>query len=95
LAWTIEYDPEAIHDLNKLDRSIRAEIFDYMEIRIAKAESPRNFGKACGMKSSDYGGTAWAISGLFASCKTRARSCLSSASAIARACTSSIRPEGN
>jgi hypothetical protein len=27
LGWTIEYDPEAIKDLNKLDRFIRSEIF--------------------------------------------------------------------
>ena len=46
MGWTIEYDPEAIRDLNKLGRSIRSEIFDYMQDRIAKADSPRNFGKA-------------------------------------------------
>jgi mRNA interferase RelE/StbE len=46
LAWAIEYDPEAIRDLNKLDRSIRSEIFNYMQERIAKAESPRDFGKS-------------------------------------------------
>lgn len=42
----IEYDPEAIRDLNKLNRSIRSEVFRYMQERIAQAESPRNFGKA-------------------------------------------------
>jgi mRNA interferase RelE/StbE len=45
LAWTIEYDPEAIKDLKRLDRFIRSEIFDYLQERIARAESPRNFGK--------------------------------------------------
>jgi mRNA interferase RelE/StbE len=45
LGWTIEYDPEAIKDLNKLNRSIRSEIFSYMQERIAPADSPRNFGK--------------------------------------------------
>jgi len=45
LGWAIEYDPEAIKDLNKLNRSIRSEIFSYMQERIAPAESPRNFGK--------------------------------------------------
>jgi mRNA interferase RelE/StbE len=45
LGWAIEYDPEAIKDLNKLNRSIRSEIFSYMQERIARAESPRNFGK--------------------------------------------------
>ena len=42
---TIEYDPEAIKDLNKLNRSIRLEIFRYMQERIAQADTPRNFGK--------------------------------------------------
>jgi mRNA interferase RelE/StbE len=46
LGWTIEYDPEAIRDLNKLNRSIRSEVFSYMQERIAQADSPRNFGKA-------------------------------------------------
>ena len=45
MGWTIEYDPEAIRDLNKLNRSIRSEVFDYMRERIAAADSPRNFGK--------------------------------------------------
>jgi mRNA interferase RelE/StbE len=45
LGWTIEYDPEAIKDLNKLNRSIRQEIFRYMQERIAQADTPRNFGK--------------------------------------------------
>lgn len=45
MGWTIEYDPEAIRDLNKLDRSIRSEIFRYLQERIAQADNPRNFGK--------------------------------------------------
>ena len=45
MGWTIEYDPGAIRDLNKLDRSVRAEIYKYMQDRIAQAESPRDFGK--------------------------------------------------
>jgi mRNA interferase RelE/StbE len=45
LGWTIEYQPEAIKDLNRLDRFIRSEIFSYLQERIAGAESPRDFGK--------------------------------------------------
>ena len=45
MGWTIEYDPEAIKDLNKLNRSIRSEIFGYMQRRIAPADNPRNFGR--------------------------------------------------
>ncbi len=45
MGWTIEYDPEAIKDLNKLNRSVRLEIFRYMQERIAQTDTPRNFGK--------------------------------------------------
>jgi mRNA interferase RelE/StbE len=45
LGWTIEYDPEAVKDLKKFNRSIRSEIFGYMQQRIAQANSPRNFGR--------------------------------------------------
>jgi len=45
LAWTVEYDARAIKDLGKLSRQVRAEIVDYMTSRIAKAESPKDFGK--------------------------------------------------
>ena len=46
MAWTIEYDPRAIRDLNKLGHPVRRDLFDYMQERIAGAESPRLFGKA-------------------------------------------------
>jgi mRNA interferase RelE/StbE len=46
LAWTIEYDPRAISDLNRLDRPIRREIVDYLEKRVASSGDPRLFGKA-------------------------------------------------
>jgi mRNA interferase RelE/StbE len=45
LGWTIEYDPRALNELNKLDRTIRREIADYLDHRIATATSPRDFGK--------------------------------------------------
>ena len=46
LAWTIEYDARAIHDLNRLDRQIRRESADYLEKRVASSDDPRLFGKA-------------------------------------------------
>lgn len=45
MAWTVEYDARAIKDLDKLSREVRAEIVDYMTSRVAKAESPKDFGK--------------------------------------------------
>jgi mRNA interferase RelE/StbE len=51
--WTIEYDPEALSDLKKLDRSVQREILDYMDQRVALAEDPRQFGKP--LRGSRFG----------------------------------------
>ncbi len=53
MSWTIEYDPEALNDLKKLDRSVQREIFDYMDERVAAAENPRQFGKP--LRGSRFG----------------------------------------
>ena len=53
MAWTIEYDEEAVRDLKKLDRQIQREILDFMDKRIAKAEDPRSFGKP--LRHSKFG----------------------------------------
>ena len=45
MGWTIEYDPRAIDDLNRLGRSVRAEIVRYLETRVAQADNPQQFGK--------------------------------------------------
>ena len=46
MAWTIEYDPRAIDDLNRMDRPTKRAIVEYLEARIASATDPRSFGKA-------------------------------------------------
>jgi len=53
VGWEIEYDPEALKDLRKLDRAIQREILDYMEHRIGAAEDPRQFGKP--LRGSKFG----------------------------------------
>ena len=53
MAWTIEYDEEAVRDLKKLDRQVQREILDFMDKRIAKAEDPRSFGKP--LRHSKFG----------------------------------------
>jgi len=53
LAWTIEYDEEAVRDLKKLDRRAQREILDYMGQRIGRAEDPRSFGKP--LRHSKFG----------------------------------------
>ena len=53
MAWTINYDPEALRDLRKLDRSVQREIIDYMDQRIAAADDARSFGKP--LRASKFG----------------------------------------
>lgn len=48
MAWTIEYDSNTLRILKKLDRSVRKQIVEYMDNRIAAAEDPRDFGKPLG-----------------------------------------------
>lgn len=45
MAWTIEYDEDALADLKKIDRQVQREILDYMKKRVGEAEDPRAFGK--------------------------------------------------
>jgi mRNA interferase RelE/StbE len=52
-AWSIEYDPAALQDLKKLDRAVQHEIVDYMDDRVARARSPRDFGKP--LRGSKFG----------------------------------------
>ena len=49
----IAYNPEALKDLRKLDRTIQREILDYMERRIGTAADPRQFGKP--LRGSKFG----------------------------------------
>ena len=53
MAWSIEYDPEALKDLRKLDRAIQREILDYMDTRVATAQDPRHFGRP--LRASKFG----------------------------------------
>jgi mRNA interferase RelE/StbE len=45
LAWTIEFEQDAIRQLNKLDRSVRRRITEYLELRVAASGDPTQFGK--------------------------------------------------
>ena len=46
MGWSIEYSGLALKQLKKLNRSVQADILDYMDKRIAMAVSPRDFGKS-------------------------------------------------
>jgi mRNA interferase RelE/StbE len=46
LAYEIEFDPEAVKDLRKLDRSIQARLLGFLRQRVAPLENPRDLGEA-------------------------------------------------
>jgi hypothetical protein len=71
LAWTIEYDPRAIDDLNHLDRPVRREIVDYLENRMHLPAIPASSGKHYGTTLPACGVTACGIIALSANYETR------------------------
>jgi mRNA interferase RelE/StbE len=46
LAYEIEFDPEAVKDLRKLDRSIQVRLLAFLRQRVAPLENPRDLGEA-------------------------------------------------
>jgi mRNA interferase RelE/StbE len=66
LGWSIEYSGLALKQLKKLNRSVQAEILDYMDRRIATAANPRDFGKTLRTTSSACGATGLGIIASFA-----------------------------
>lgn len=46
MAWTIEFDRRALHELRALDRQIQRRLLTYLEERIAPAADPRQYGEA-------------------------------------------------
>jgi mRNA interferase RelE/StbE len=46
LAYEIEFDPDAVKDLKKLDRSIQARLLGFLKQRVAPLENPRDLGEA-------------------------------------------------
>ena len=51
--WTIEFEPEAKRDLDKLDSTVRVRIFRFLYGRLAKLEDPRSIGEA--LRGSELG----------------------------------------
>jgi mRNA interferase RelE/StbE len=46
LAWAIEFDPDAVKDLKKLDRPVQLRIVGFLRERVAALEDPRSIGEA-------------------------------------------------
>ncbi len=55
MADEIEFDPEAVKDLRKLDRSVQQQLIGFLKLRVATLENPRDIGEAlAGAKLGGY-----------------------------------------
>ncbi len=55
MAFEIEFDPEAVKDLKKLDRSIQQRLIGFLKQRVATLDNPRAIGEAlAGTKLGGY-----------------------------------------
>ncbi len=45
LAWSAEFDPEALDELSRLDKPVQRRWLRYLRERIATEEDPRRFGR--------------------------------------------------
>jgi mRNA interferase RelE/StbE len=46
LAWVVEFDPDAVKDLKKLDRQVQTRILGFLRERLAPLDNPRQLGEA-------------------------------------------------
>jgi mRNA interferase RelE/StbE len=56
LAWQIEFDPDALKDLRKLDRPVQVRLVAFLRDRLAPLDDPRSIGEAL---SGTRLGTYW------------------------------------
>jgi mRNA interferase RelE/StbE len=55
LAWAVEFDPDAVKDLKKLDKQVQLRIVDFLRQRVAMLANPREIGEAlAGNKLANY-----------------------------------------
>ena len=46
MAWKIEFDPDALKDLLKLDKAIQIRLVGFLRTRLSSLTNPRNIGEA-------------------------------------------------
>ena len=46
LAYRVEFDPEALKDLKKLDRPVQQRLAGFLKTRVATLDNPRDIGEA-------------------------------------------------
>ncbi|HMM54543.1 MAG TPA: type II toxin-antitoxin system RelE/ParE family toxin [Candidatus Desulfobacillus sp.] len=55
MAFEVEFDPEAVKDLKKLDRSVQQRVPGFLKQRVALLDNPRDIGEAlAGAKLGNY-----------------------------------------
>ena len=55
MAWRVEFDPDAVKDLKKLDKQIQIRILDFLRERLARLDNPRELGESlAGSKPGNY-----------------------------------------
>lgn len=46
MAFEIEFDPDAVKDLRKLDRQVQQRLIGFLKLRVATLDNPRDLGEA-------------------------------------------------
>lgn len=46
MAWVVEFDPDAVKDLKKLDKQVQTRIVAFLKERVAASDNPRSIGEA-------------------------------------------------
>lgn len=55
MAFEIEFDPEALKDLKKIDRPVQQRLIGFLKQRVATLDNPRDMGEAlAGAKLGNY-----------------------------------------
>jgi mRNA interferase RelE/StbE len=55
LAYRVEFDPEALKDLKKLDRPVQQRLVAFLKTRVGALEDPRSIGEAlAGARLGNY-----------------------------------------
>ena len=55
MAWQIEFDPDALKELKKLDRPVQIRLVTFLRDRLAPLDDPRSIGEALsGARQGSY-----------------------------------------
>lgn len=46
MAWAVEFDPDAVKDLKKFDKQVQKRILEFLRLRLAAMDNPRDLGEA-------------------------------------------------